>query len=91
MNTQELAEHVAGDTGLTKAEARKVIDSVITAIADKVSSGEEVVLSGFGKFSVSHTQERKGRNPATGAEMTIAASRKAKFAAAKGLKDKLAI
>ena len=89
MNNNDLADAVAADNGLTKADARKLVDSVFAAIADAAAKGEEVSLSGFGKFKVKESPAREGRNPATGATMQIAASKKLTFAAAKAVKDKL--
>jgi len=89
MNNNDLAEAVASDNGLTKADARKLVDSVFAAIADAAAKGEEVSVPGFGKFAVKNSPERQGRNPSTGAAITIAASRKVSFSPAKALKDKL--
>ena len=89
MNTAELAEAVAAAEGLTKADARKLVDAVFAAIADAAAKGEEVSLNAFGKFKVKDTPAREGRNPSTGATIQIAASRKLTFAPAKAVKDKL--
>lgn len=89
MNNNELADHVASEGGLSKADARKLVDGVFAAIADAAGKGEEVSLNGFGKFKVKDMPAREGRNPATGATIAIAASRKLTFAAAKAVKDKL--
>jgi len=89
MNTTDLADHIAGAHGLTKADARKIVDGVIAAIADTAAKGDEVALNGFGKFKVKDSPARQGRNPSTGEAITIAASRKLTFAPAKALKDKL--
>ena len=89
MNNNDLADAVAADHGLTKADARKLVDGVFSAIAEAASKGEEVSLNGFGKFKVKDSPAREGRNPATGAAMQIAASKKLTFAAAKAVKDKL--
>ncbi|MEO0033369.1 MAG: hypothetical protein RIS94_3127 [Pseudomonadota bacterium] len=89
MNTAELAEAVAAAEGLTKADARKLVDAVFAAIADAAAKGEEVSLNAFGKFKVKDTPAREGRNPSTGATIQIAASRKLAFAPAKAVKDKL--
>lgn len=89
MNNNELADHVASEGGLSKADARKLVDCVFAAIADAAGKGEEVSLNGFGKFKVKDMPAREGRNPATGATIAIAASRKLTFAAAKAVKDKL--
>jgi DNA-binding protein HU-beta len=89
MNNNDLAERLAADNGLTKADARKLVDAVFAAIADAASKGEEVSLNGFGKFKVKESAAREGRNPATGATMQIAASKKLGFTAAKAVKVKL--
>ena len=89
MNNADLADAIATGHGLTKADARKVVDDVFATIADAATKGEEVSISGFGKFKVKDTPARDGRNPATGAAITIAASRKLAVAPAKAVKDKL--
>lgn len=89
MNNSDLADTLATEHGLTKADARKVVDSVLNAIATAASQGNEVSLSGFGKFKVKDSPAREGRNPATGAVMQIAASKKLTFSPAKAIKDKL--
>lgn len=89
MNNSELAEKIATDHDLTKADARKLVDAVFAAIADGAVAGEEISLNGFGKFKVKDSPEREGRNPATGAAMTIKASKKLGFTPGKAVKDKL--
>ena len=89
MNISELAKGVATSTGSSETDAKKAITAVFGAIADAAAKGEEVSVPGFGKFAIKDRPERQGRNPATGEPMTIAASKKVAFTAAKGLKDKL--
>ena len=89
MNNADLADVIANDHGLTKADARKVVDAVFNAITDAASKGEEVSLNGFGKFKVKDSPAREGRNPSTGATIQIAASKKLGFSPAKAVKDKL--
>lgn len=89
MTNADLAEHVAEAHGLTKADARKYVDSVFAAIVDAAAKGEEVALNGFGKFKVKESAAREGRNPATGATIQIAASKKLAFSPAKAVKDRL--
>lgn len=89
MNNADLADRLAGDHGLTKADAKKLVDGVFAAIADAAAKGEEVSLNGFGKFKVKESAAREGRNPSTGATIQIAASKKLTFAPAKAVKDKL--
>jgi len=88
MNITELAERVATEQSLDKAQARKVIEAA-KAVVEAAKGGAEVTLPGFGKFKVQDRPEREGRNPATGAAMTLAASRKLAFSPAKAVKDAL--
>ena len=89
MNNTDLAEKIAGDNGLSKADARKLVDAVFAAIANAAAAGEEIALNGFGKFKVKDTPAREGRNPSTGATIQIAAAKKLGFTPAKAIKDKL--
>ncbi|WP_022685412.1 HU family DNA-binding protein [Sphingomonas phyllosphaerae] len=89
MNIGELAKSVAATTGTSETDAKKAVVAVFDQIADAAARGEEVAIPGFGKFAVKDRPEREGRNPATGEAITIAASKKVSFTAAKGLKDKL--
>jgi len=89
MNTADIAGVVAAEQGIDKAAAKRIIDATLKAIADAAKSGDEVSLPGFGKFKVSDRPAREGRNPATGATLTIAASKKVSFSPAKALKDAL--
>jgi DNA-binding protein HU-beta len=74
---------------LTRADARKLVDAVFASVAEAASNGDEVALSGFGKFKVKDTPAREGRNPATGEKIEIAASKKLSFTPAKAIKDRL--
>lgn len=89
MNNSDLADSLASAHDITKADARKLVDSVFTAIAYAAAKGEEIALNGFGKFRVKDTPAREGRNPSTGAAIQIAASKKLTFSPAKAVKDKL--
>lgn len=89
MNTTELADAVASEHGLTKTQAKAVIDSVLKAVTSAAAKGTEVSLPGFGKFKVQSRPEREGRNPRTGETMKIAATRKLSFQPAKAVKDAL--
>lgn len=89
MNNSDLADSLASANGVSKADARKLVDGVFAAIADAAAKGEEISLNGFGKFKVKDTPAREGRNPSTGATIQIAAAKKLTFAPAKAVKDKL--
>lgn len=89
MNISELAKGLATATGSSEADAKKAITTVFDQIAAAAAKGEEVSIPGFGKFAVKDRPERQGRNPSNGEAITIGASKKVAFTAAKGLKDKL--
>ncbi|USI74878.1 HU family DNA-binding protein [Sphingomonas morindae] len=89
MNSADLAQHIAEGHSLSKADAKTLVDAVFTAVAEAAAKGEEVSISGFGKFKVKESAAREGRNPSTGATIQIAASRKLGFTPAKAVKDKL--
>ena len=89
MNTAELTERIATEHGLTKEHARKIIDNVFAAITETAIRGEDIALTGFGRFKVTERAERQGRNPATGEPITIAAAKKLSFAPAKPVHDAL--
>jgi DNA-binding protein HU-beta len=89
MTKSELAEKVAERNGLSATQARQVLETAIEVISGELAAGGEVALAGFGKFSVSRRAARQGRNPSTGAPISIAASRAAKFSAASALKKHL--
>jgi DNA-binding protein HU-beta len=89
MNKSELAQQVASRGDVDQNAARSAVDAVFESIADELSGGGEVSISGFGKFSVSDRAARQGVNPATGEKIQISASKAAKFSAASGLKNKL--
>ena len=89
MNNSELAEALSADHGLTKADARKLVDALFGVIADAAAKGDEISLNGFGKFKVKDVAAREGRNPATGETISIKASKKLTFTPAKVIKDRL--
>jgi DNA-binding protein HU-beta len=89
MNSFELVEQIAAANNLTKADAKKVVDSVFSAIAEAAAMGDEIALNAFGKFKVKSSPAREGRNPSTGETIQVAASKKLTFSAAKAVKDKL--
>ncbi len=89
MKIADLIDHVASEAGVEKGTAKKAVDAVFAGIVDAAAKGEEVSLPGFGKFKVKDSPARQGRNPATGATIEIAASRKLGFSPAKQVKDAL--
>ena len=87
MNKTELINTVAESTDLSKKDATKAVDAVFQSIQNALAEGEKVSLIGFGNFEVRERAARKGRNPQTGEEIDIAASKVPAFRPGKGLKD----
>lgn len=87
MNKTDLINKVAELADLSKKDATKAVDAVFDAISDALQSGDKVQLVGFGNFEVRDRQARKGRNPQTGEEIEIAASKTPAFKPGKSLKD----
>ncbi|WP_409179094.1 HU family DNA-binding protein [Brevibacillus fortis] len=87
MNKTELIAKVTETTELTKKDSTKAVDAMLEAIADALKSGDKVSLVGFGNFEVRERAARKGRNPQTGEEIEIAASKMPAFKPGKELKD----
>ena len=89
MNKTELVAAIAEKTQLSKKDAEAAVKAFTEVVADELKKGEKVQLVGFGTYEVSERAARTGRNPLTGAEMTIAASKAPKFKAGKALKDSI--
>jgi len=87
LNKTDLVSAVAGQAGITKKDAEKVINAFFTTVADALKAGDKVQLIGFGTFEVRSRQARKGRNPQTGAEINIPAAKVPAFKPGKALKD----
>ncbi len=87
MNRTELVAAMAEKANLTKKDAEAALKAFTDVVAEDLKNGGKVQLVGFGTFEVSERAAREGRNPQTGATMTIAASKAPKFKAGKALKD----
>ena len=87
MNKTELVEVVSSKAEISKAEAQKVVTATLNAIIDGVVSDGKVILPGFGSFEVRTRTARTGRNPRTGEQIKIEASRVPAFKPGKDMKD----
>ena len=87
MNKNELVASVAEASGLSKADAGRAVDGVFDSIASALASGDDVRIVGFGSFSVANRAASTGRNPRTGEEIQIPASKQPKFKAGAPLKS----
>ena len=87
MNKTELVERIADEATLPKGEVQKYWEAFEQAISNALKGGEEVQITGFGKFYVQERKAREGRNPQTGEKMKIAASKAPSFSAGNALKE----
>jgi len=87
VNKSELIEAIAASADIPKAAAGRALDAMVDSVADTLKKGDQVVLVGFGTFSVKDRAARTGRNPQTGEPIQIAAARVPSFKAGKALKD----
>lgn len=87
MNKSELIDIIAQNANLTKADAGRALDAFTKTIESTLKAGDNVALVGFGTFEVKKRAERTGRNPQSGAAITIAAATVPSFKPGKGLKD----
>lgn len=87
MNKSELIEETAASSGLSKSDVTKALDSILESISGAVQRGDRVSLSGFGTFERRERAARTGRNPQTGEELQVAASKAPAFKPAKAFKD----
>ncbi len=87
MNKKELIERIAEEADAPKSEAQKHFEAFEQVVAEALKGGEEVQITGFGKFSVRERKAREGRNPQTGEKRKIAASKVPAFSAGNALKE----
>ena len=80
---------LAKENGYQLNQSVELIEALLELIKSKIASGEDVLISGFGKFCVNEKRQRKGRNPATGEDMMLAARRVVTFKCSGQLRDKI--
>jgi DNA-binding protein HU-beta len=87
MNKSELVDAIATDSGLTRADSARAVESLVVVVNKTLKNGDEVSITGFGKFSVVKRAARTGVNPRTGEKVKIKASKAPKFTAGATLKQ----
>ncbi|MCK5832301.1 HU family DNA-binding protein [bacterium] len=87
MTKDEFVAKVAGQTEMSKAQINKTLKATLDTITETLKKGDKISFVGFGTFSISKRAKRTGRNPLTGAKLTIPATKVAKFKAGKNLKN----
>ena len=88
MNKVEMTDRLAARTGMNKVAARDAVDSVFATIGEALANGDEVRIAGFGTFAARTRPARTGRNPRTGAAISISTSKPPSFKAGKALRDR---
>jgi len=87
MNKQEYIDAISNKTGISKKDCGELLDACYQVLVETLKNGEELVISGIGKFEVREREERDGRDPRTGATIKIAASKTPSFKAGKTFKE----
>jgi DNA-binding protein HU-beta len=87
MKKKELIERIAQEAGVPKSQAQKHFEAFEEVVTEALKAGEEVQITGFGKFSVKERKAREGRNPQTGQKMKISAQKVPSFSAGNALKE----
>jgi DNA-binding protein HU-beta len=87
VNKNDLVEQIAERSGLSKTQAGEALGATIAAIEEGLAAGQEIAITGFGKFYVAHRGPREGVNPSTGERIHIAATKAPRFSAGSKLKD----
>ena len=85
----QIVDDVAEQTGFTKNKSSEIVEILLEHIKKSLESGEDVLISRFGKFCVKEKRERKGRNPSTGEDMMVAPRRVVTFRWSRNLKGKI--
>jgi len=85
----DIVETVQSEIGLTRHQSTNIVESLLELIKSKLESGEDVLVSGFGKFCVNEKRERRGRNPATGEDLMLAPRKVVTFKCSGKLRDRV--
>jgi len=89
MTKADIVERIQTNCGFTKLESADLLEVVLSIMKEALQSGEDLKISGFGKFEVKQKKDRKGRNPQTGESITIEARRVLAFRPSNILRDKI--
>jgi integration host factor subunit alpha len=85
----QMVESIQNQTGFPKSKSSDIVEILLEIIKSTLASGEDVLVSGFGKFSVKEKNERKGRNPATGEDLMLAQRKVVTFKCSGKLRDRI--
>ena len=84
-----IIENIKNSNGVTRKKSAETLEVLIKIIKDTLASGEDIMISGFGKFYVQEKQERRGRNPSTGAELMLKPRKVVRFRCSGNLRDRI--
>jgi integration host factor subunit alpha len=85
----QMVESVQNQTGLPRNRSSEIVETLLEIIKSTLASGEDILVSGFGKFSVNEKKARRGRNPATGEDMMLEARKVVTFKCSGKLRDRI--
>ena len=85
----QIVEFLADQNGFPKSQSSKIVETLLEIIKSHLASGEDVMISGFGKFCFKEKRERKGRNPATGEDMMLRPRKTVTFRCSEKLREKV--
>ena len=89
LTKSNIVDYICENTGMTRKECTSAVETTFGIIKDQLAGGDDVKISGFGKWSVKHKEERNGRNPQTGAALKIRSRKVITFSASDVLKSKI--
>jgi len=89
LTKSQIVDNIAEKNGFTKRESTEAVETILELIKSTLAFGEDVLISGFGKFCAKDKRERKGRNPSTGEDMVLASRRVVTFKCSGKLRDKI--
>ena len=85
----ELIDSISSEKGFTKKQSTDIVETLVSTLKDTLTSGEDVLVSGFGKFCVKEKAERRGRNPATGEDLMLEPRKVVTFKCSRKLRNKI--
>ncbi len=89
LTKSQITDTIAEQNGFTKKQSTETVETILEIIKSTLASGDDVLISGFGKFCVKEKRERKGRNPATGQDMVLVPRRVVTFRCSRQLRKKI--
>ena len=89
LTKSDLIDSVSSESGFTRKRSTDIVETIISTMKDTLATGEDVLISGFGKLCIKHKAERKGRNPVTGEDLMLLARKVVTFKCSGKLRDRI--